>query len=96
MAGLFIQAEASEGVKPPTPILAIDGWVIHLIDGEGHVQIAGSRGDGSTHTLSYDIRGQEGATLKVTISCGGETLRELEIEIYAGTNANAGIAEFDL
>jgi len=96
MAVLHIEAKASEGVKPPTPILAIDGWVIHLNDGKGEVQLTGSCGDGSWHKLSYDIRGPEGETLAVTVRCGDAEVCAFEVEIYAGYTASAGIVEFTL
>lgn len=96
MAVLHIEAKASEGVKPPTPILAIDGWVVHLIDGKGQVQLTGSCGDGSWHQLSYDIHGTEGSTLEVTVRCGDTEVCTFKVEIDTGYIASAGIVEFTL
>lgn len=82
MAFLEIKADPSSGVRPPTPIISVDGKFVPLDhDYDGSVQVSGLCGDGSKHRLVFDFRGKAGETLSVDVYCGTEKKGTAEAKI---------------
>ncbi|MFA6113123.1 MAG: hypothetical protein WC729_04005 [Sphingomonas sp.] len=79
MARLHVKTEPSDGATIIT--IAIDGKVVAVPGrgtGEADIDVEGSCGDGSSHTLLYTFFGKAGETLAVTVTCGATEVCKLK------------------
>jgi hypothetical protein len=95
MARVKIKVRPGEGVRGYS--VFVDGMPLTLGPGHrGEARCDGRCGDGSRHSLLYSFDGRPGATLSVSLWCGGrEVLRLLGERIAeCGLPRGAGRKEF--
>lgn len=74
-----IKVEVKTGKGGRAPLVVIDTKPVALDNnGKGSVTVTGSVGDQSNHIMSASYKGPVGATMGVTLTCGGTAVCEVK------------------